>query len=351
MRSVRRSIRIILVLAVAGFFGLTYLERQRMAATASAPGPTRATAARADPERLMTDLKWLASPELRGRLTGSDGSRRARAFIRDRFEQLGLTPVNGVREQKFSFTHHSLKGLILPSRPYRQPYPDATNVMGMIAGSSEPDRFVLLTAHYDHLGVREGQIYPGADDNASGVAALLAAASWFAAHPPRRSVVFVAFDAEEQNLRGARHFVKHPPLDLRRIAAVVNLDMIARGDANTLVAAGTYFHPELKDTVAEAARGRQITVVFGHDRPLIRAASVEDWTQSSDHGPFHDAGIPFVYFGVEDHEDYHQPTDTAEKVPVPFYLEATNLVIETVSRLANAGSPGEPLRTGGQSGR
>ena len=333
-RFVPRSICVMAIVAVIAFFAITYLERQRMAGSAIAPDSPRASASRVVPAQLMEDVKALTQPQLAGRLTGSEGSRRARAFILERFERLGLKPVNGVREQKFSFTHHSLKGLILPSRPYRQPYPEATNVMAMVEGTDQPDRFVLLTAHYDHLGIRDGQVYHGADDNASGVAGMLAAASWFAQNPPKRSIVFVAFDGEEQGLRGARYFVQHPPLDLKRIVAVVNLDMIGRGDTNTLVVAGTYYHPGLKQIVADAAHGRQITIVFGHDRPFVAAANVEDWTYSSDHGPFHAAGVPFLYFGVEDHADYHEPTDTAEKIPVTFFVEASNLVLESVRRLA-----------------
>jgi Zn-dependent M28 family amino/carboxypeptidase len=190
-----------------------------------------------------------------------------------------------------------------------------------------------VTAHYDHLGVRGGRTYPGADDNASGVAGLLAAASWFARHRPRRSILFVAFDGEELGLQGAKHFVAHPPIDLARVALVVNLDMIGRGDANTLVVAGTHHYPHLKDTVEAAARGRRIRVAFGHDKPSPGNRS-DDWTHASDHGPFHDAGIPFLYFGVEDHPDYHQPTDTADRIPAAFYVEAVEVIIETVRRFS-----------------
>ena len=333
-RLVPRSVRVVALVGVVAFVVVSYAERQRMAGSAIVPDAPGAAASRVDADRLIADVKTLADPMLSGRLTGSGGSRRARAFLLERFRQLGLEPVNGVVEQTFSFTHRGVTGLVRPTRPVSRQFDRAANVMGMLRGTAEPERFVLVTAHYDHLGVRDGKVYPGADDNASGVAGMLAAAAWFAEHRPRRSIAFVAFDGEEQGLQGARHFVQYPPFELKRIDAVVNLDMIGRGDANTLVVAGTYYHPWLKRIVAEASHGRQITVVFGHDRPFLTAANVEDWTQSSDHGPFHDAGIPFLYFGVEDHADYHQPTDTVEKIPVPFFVEAANLVIETVRRLA-----------------
>jgi Zn-dependent M28 family amino/carboxypeptidase len=73
-----------------------------------------------------------------------------------------------------------------------------------------------------------------------------------------------------------------------------------------------------------------LKVVFGHDRPFVRAAGVEDWTGSSDHSPFHEAGIPFLYFGVEAHPDYHKPTDTVDRISRPFFSEVVDLVIATI---------------------
>jgi Zn-dependent M28 family amino/carboxypeptidase len=243
-------------------------------------------------------------------------------MIVDRFRELGLKPVNGSYVHTFSFVESRRGG--------SREFPDAANVIGMVAGTRDPASFVVLSAHYDHLGVRNGATYPGADDNASGVAAMLSLAGWFSAHPPARSILLVAFDGEEQGLQGARHFTARPPVDLKRITAVVNLDMIGRGDKNTLFVAGTRHYPALEPIVREAARGRALVVAFGHDG----GSAGEDWTNSSDHGPFHAAGVPFLYFGVEDHADYHKPTDTAEKIPRAFYLEATRLVLDVVARLA-----------------
>jgi len=197
-----------------------------------------------------------------------------------------------------------------------------------VPGTSNPDQFLIVSAHYDHLGQRNGQTYRGADDNASGVAALLQVAAYVAAHPPRHSVLFAAFDAEEEGLQGAKYFVKHPPVDLKRIALVVNLDMVSRNDEGVIFASGTAFDPSLKDLVGKAAAGRQLTVKLGHDRRGV--AGEDDWTQQSDQGAFHDAGVKTLYFGVEDHADYHKPGDTADKIPRPFYGEVVELVLQTV---------------------
>ena len=320
--------------AIAAFFmplwlcltpGVEVLREPASTAPASLVFQSAPAPARIDQALLVADVRALSSPELEGRLTGSAGNRRAQAIILERFTQLKLQPVAGSHLQKFSFAGR---------RREQRPFPEAANLIGMVPGRSSPDRYLLITAHYDHLGIRDGRIYPGADDNASGVAAMLAIAGWFAANPPSLSLVFVAFDAEEQGLQGARYFVANPPIELKRIAAVINLDMLARGDKNVLYVAGTSPNPALKAPVTAAAAGRGITVEFGHDRPGV--PGMDDWTQSSDHGPFHAAGVPFLYFGVEDHADYHQPTDTADKFPIAFYRAATEVVLDTVIRLADA---------------
>ena len=114
----------------------------------------------------------------------------------------------------------------------------------------------------------------------------------------------------------------------------VNLDMVSRGDKNELYAVGTYFTPYLKPLVEEAASDKSIKLLFGRDKPKEKP----NWVNSSDHAPFHNAKIPFVYFGVDDHPDYHKITDTAEKVNPNFYLEAIRLIKEAMENFdANLG--------------
>ena len=271
------------------------------------------SATRVDPARLMADVETLSAPAMEGRRTGTPGNQRARQFILERFRSVGLKPLGESYEQ-----------------PFASGTARAANVVGMVRGTARPDEYLLLTAHYDHVGVRNGALYPGADDNASGVAALLHAAAHVATHPLRHSVVFIAFDAEEQGLRGAKHFVAQPLVDLKRIRLMLNLDMVSRNDARTIFAAGTSYHPELKDVVTRAAEGRQLKVAFGHDRPPKEAGGAADWTNQSDHGPFHAAGVKTLYYGVEDHADYHKPTDTADKIPRAFFAEVVELVIQTL---------------------
>ena len=320
----------IAVVLTVSYTGATRLERRRMETTTLQPAAAAHAPLRIDGTRLFATVQALSAPGMEGRRTGTPGNHRAQAFILARFRELGLQPLGGGYEQKFSFVHRSVIGTVMPGRPAKQPYPDATNLVAIVYGTAERDAFLIVSAHYDHLGVRDGQTFPGADDNASGVAAMLETAAYVATHPLRNSVVFAAFDGEEQGLQGSKYFVAHPPIPLDRLRLAINLDMVSRGDTGSIVASGTAFDPTLKTLVMTAAQGRQLAVAFGHDRPVYLAGGVEDWTNQSDQGPFHDAGVRTLYYGVEDHPDYHQPTDTADKIPRPFFAEVCELVLETL---------------------
>lgn len=278
-----------------------------------------------DSAALLDDVRTLSSAPYAGRRTGSDGSKLAQAYLAKRFEQLGLRPFGAGYATPFSFTQNSAKG------PVRTEYPSAANLVGFIRGSKAGARIILVSAHYDHLGVRDGVTYPGADDNASGVAAMLQIAGYFQKHPPRHTIVFAAFDAEELGLRGAQAFVAALPFARDKLSMNLNLDMVSRSDNKEIWAAGIYHTPALKEIVLSAASRSTVKVKLGHDRPALLAGTVEDWTASSDHGPFHAAGVPFLYFGVEDHADYHQPGDTFDKIDPAFFGQVGSLLVDVAA--------------------
>lgn len=335
----KRAIRMLTVYAALGlvFAGLTVVERRRIEATASEPSAS-AVPGPLDGQPILADIRTLADPRSEGRRTGGAGNRSAQDFIETRFREIGAAPAFASYRQRFSFTRHSVRGFFLPSRPFKTVYPEAANVGAIIRGTGQPERFIALTAHYDGLGIRDGQVYPGADDNASGVAVMLAVGRMLAAQPLQHSVLLLAFDGEELGLQGSTHFVANPAVDLALMDVVINLDMVGRGDTNTLVAAGTALYPALEPPVRAAAASRSVKMLFGHDRPFYLAGAVGNWTQSSDQGPFHDAGVPFVYLGVEDHADFHRATDTVEKIQPAFLGEVGNLVLGLIGRLDRAGS-------------
>jgi len=272
--------------------------------------------ARVDSARLMRLVSQLAADSMTGRAVGTAGAAMARRLIIGELEELGVVPIGGSYGHPFDLRRggETVQGV---------------NVLGVIRGSEWPDRFIVASAHYDHLGVRNGVVYNGADDNASGTSGLLELAAWFRQYQPRHSIVIAAFDGEEAGLRGAQAFRAERLVPRGSIVADINMDMIGRNDRNELYAVGTYQNPQLRRYVRAAARGAPITVRFGHDG----STGDEDWTRQSDQGPFHQAGIPFLYFGVEDHPDYHRPTDDVERLQPRFFVAATALVIEVTQLL------------------
>jgi len=203
---------------------------------------------------------------------------------------------------------------------------NGTNILGVIPGTRVTDKYIVVTAHYDHVGLNGGQIFNGADDNASGVATMLELAARLKAAPPEHSVLIVAFDGEERGLLGAKHFVEAPPVPLSSIVLNVNYDMTARAESDgKLWVTGTYQHPNLRPILAPIPANGAITLAFGKDTPEDKGA--DNWVEASDHGAFHKAGLPFLYFGVNYHDDYHRPSDDFDKITPAVFQSATELAI------------------------
>lgn len=265
-------------------------------------------------DQLVEDLKVLSSDEMEGRRTGTEGNARARAYLLDRYAEEGAMPFKGSYTHSFTFDNRrgdSVQGI---------------NVIGQVKG--EIDSVIVITAHYDHLGMRDSLIYNGADDDASGVAALLAYLDYFQQVTPRHTLVFAAFDAEEMGLRGARAFTEDSVF-MDKVALNINLDMIGNNENFELYASGTYHYPSLKPVLQNIETG-ELKLLFGHDEP---GQGYNDWTYASDHAAFHSKGKPFIYFGVEDHQHYHQPTDEFETIPLDFYKQSAKVILRAIQAL------------------
>ena len=294
-------------------------------ATTAAEGAAR----HVDRAQLMDDVEILSAPAFEGRRTGAPGSLKARQWLVDAFRNIGL--VSGGTDgyvQPFTFRARGAGAPQPGDRPDGVNYA-AANVIGRVPGRETGARTFVVTAHYDHLGIRDGVAYLGADDNASGTAVLLAAARHFVRNRPRHPLVFAALDAEELGQRGAGALLDSALLPRGAVAMNINLDMVSRNDRNEIYAAGTSHAPWLRPLLLDVQARASVNIRFGHDRPAGRSG-IEDWTHSSDHGPFHDAGIPFVYFGVEDHPDYHEATDTADRIGERFYGDVADMIIEAL---------------------
>ena len=269
-----------------------------------------------DSAGLLHDLQVLSADEMQGRRVDTEGGAKARAYVTDRFKAAGVQPFGASYAQPFTFTTGSRNSTTEHH---------GVNVIGHIDGTSQPARYIVLSAHYDHLGVVGGQVYNGADDNASGTAALLALAAYFHAHRPAHSLIFAAFDGEESGLRGSIAFVQAPPVAIASIIVNVNMDMIGRDPNNKLFAVGTYLNPFLKPYLQDVAASAPVTLLFGHDDP--RQRSVEDWTRDSDHWSFQAANIPAVYLGDEDFDQHHKPTDDYATMTFNFFIGATETCV------------------------
>lgn len=271
-----------------------------------------------DSAQLVRDLFNLAADSMEGRRVGTPGGERARSYLLARLKAIGNPPLQD-GDFALPFTTQGRSGTTIAG----------TNLVAVVKGTRVPDRYIVLSAHYDHVGVRNEQTYPGADDNASGTTAVLAIAAWLKANPPAHSVIVALWDAEESGLLGSRAFVANPPVPLEKIIANVNLDMVGRNEKGELYAAGTTPNPQLRPLLDATIKVSRVTLKAGHDSGGGR----DDWTSQSDHGSFNARKIPWIYFGVEDHPDYHKPTDFPNRIEPGFFFRSATTVAEFVRRL------------------
>lgn len=265
--------------------------------------------------QLLNDVKYLSSDAMKGRKTGTPENKLAATFVASRFKSLGLKSFSPDYMQAFTFKNRNNVTV------------QGSNVIGYIAGRKED--VIVISAHFDHIGVINGQIYNGADDNASGTAGLMAIAAYFAGKKPNYTLVFAAFDAEEVGLQGSKAFVANPPVALSKMKVDVNMDMISHNDKGELYVSGTFRNPQLKQYLVTGHGS--LKLIAGHDDPKLGAH--DDWTDQSDQGSFNKEGIPFLYFGVEDHKDYHKETDEFQTINRPFFINAVEVIKQVVKNI------------------
>jgi hypothetical protein len=256
-------------------------------------------------------LAFLSSPALDGRAPGTEGDREARAFIAERFRCLGLTPAgdDGGFAQGFVTEGHR-----------------TANVVGVIAGSDPKlgSEIVMISAHHDHLGA--GHL--GANDDASGVVALLAIAQAIRqGDPPKRTLVFAAFGAEEAGMIGSSYYAAHPPtsLPLANIVQFVELDMVGSHNSADLVAAMGAF---------KGFGARTILDKHVKEFPTLHV-SAGGKARGSDFQPFCALGVPYTFFWTPDHRCYHARCDTIERIDMPHLIEIAKLAGALVHDLAD----------------
>lgn len=280
-------------------------EKVRAATTEIAPTITE--------ESLHRHVRALASDDFMGRGAGTEGAKLTLAYLTQRWKAAGILP----------------KGTKGFEQPFTEKGKDMANLVGWIEGTDEElrDEFVVIGAHFDHLGERGGKIYNGADDNASGCAVMTEVGAAIKAQGGcRRSILLIAFDGEEIGLRGSRYYANNPTVDKDSIVAMVNMDMVSRGETGDVRACGTPYSPELKRAIEAAATLADLKLHYDHER---------EWKSASDHASFAKVGVPWLYVGVIDHPDYHKHTDDADKSNKPKMLRIARLIYLAVTHVAD----------------
>ena len=281
--------------------------------------------ARLDSAGLMTDVFRIADDSMAGRAPGSTGAAKSRDYFASKFDALGLGILPPGRGSRSFRPPRRLQGRGIKT---------GANIVGVVRGTRFPGSVHRRrTAHWDHLGIRApingDSIYNGADDNGSGAAGLITLAKYFVRAKPAHSIVFAEVDGEESGMWGSKYFVNTPTVPLDKIMIDVNLDMVGRNVKGQLYAAGTHKYTKLEPMVEAVSECSPISLMLGHDDPANRR---EDWTGQSDQGVFDQKGIQFIYFGEEDHPDYHKPSDHADKLQPGFYVAALRTVVDFIQR-------------------
>lgn len=263
-----------------------------------------------DSAAIRRDIAYLASDRLEGRLTGTPGNDSAAAYIARRYTALHLiAPFAGYLQP---FDARSISDLHSGSAQNRR----TRNVAAIVRGRDPVlrEEYIVIGAHFDHLGrssefatdpEAKDAIRNGADDNASGTAAVMELARLFAANPPKRSLIFVNFSGEELGLLGSSWFVNHSPVPLSMIAAMLNFDMVGRLRGDKLIVYGTKTATELAPLLdsANAAPGAG-----------FKLTALGDGFGPSDQTSFYSKDIPVLHFFTDTHSDYHSATDDVEKI-------------------------------------
>ena len=272
--------------------------------------------------QITQDITTLSSTEFQGRKTTTEGARLTQEYLIKRFTEIGLQPWQPTFAVPFSFQHQfsTVSGV---------------NIIATIAAKNSSNRWRVITAHYDHLGQTASKMYPGADDNASGIAGMMAIAAQWQENPPLDDVnlMIVATDAEEPGLYGSYALVtllqQYPLMD---IELSVNLDMIGHPDRRRAI----YMEGQKNLSNFESIKPllmqqTQLCIRTHHTNLLSGRMKKSDWLRASDHYPFHKAGYSWVYFGVPPHAQYHTADDTIATLDIDFIVAVAETVYQMLS--------------------
>ncbi|MDI1255637.1 MAG: M28 family peptidase [Flavobacterium sp.] len=287
---------------------------------------------------LKTHLTIIASDEMEGRDTGSKGQKKAGKYMIAQYEKEGIPFPKGAAD------YYQKVPAAFMNAEYNAGLPDSENIWAFIEGSEKPDEIVVISAHYDHVGMKDGEVYNGADDDGSGTVAVMEIAQAFQqakkeGHGPKRSILIMHMTGEEHGLFGSQYYSEHPLFPLKNTVADINIDMVGRRD---------YEHPNTNDyiyligsdylstdlyNVCEAANKDFIKTKI--DYKFNDRKDPNRFYYRSDHYNFAKHNIPVVFLFNGVHDDYHQATDEVSKIEFDALEKRARLAFAIAWEVAN----------------
>jgi len=287
---------------------------------------------------LKKHLTVVASDEMEGRETGSVGQKKAGNYLINQYKSLGISFPKGAKDyyQKIPAAFLSAKS--------RETLPDSENIWAFIEGSEKPEEIIVISAHYDHIGLQNGQVYNGADDDGSGTVAILEIAEAFKlaikeGYKPKRSILFMHMTGEEHGLLGSDYYSKNPLFPMTNTVTNINIDMIGRHDEfhtdssdYVYLIGSDYLSTDLY-TVCEDVNKKYINLKL--DYKFNDRNDPNRFYYRSDHYNFAKNGVPSVFLFTGVHEDYHQASDEIDKIEFDALARRTQLAFAIAWDIAN----------------
>ena len=289
-------------------------------------------------ESLKTNLTVVASDEMQGRDTGSEGQKKAGRYLIEQYKKAGIPFPKGATSY-----YQPVPAAYLNAQ-YNENLPDSENIWAFIEGSEKPNEIVVVSAHYDHVGMKNGEIYNGADDDGSGTVGILEVAKAFQkakneGNGPKRSILILHVTGEEHGLHGSRYYSENPLFPIANTVADVNIDMIGRRDDlhketnNYIYVIGSdYLSTDLYN-VCEDANKKYINMNL--DYKYNDKKDKNRFYYRSDHYNFAKNGIPSVFLFNGTHADYHKPTDEVDKIEFDALAKRTQYAFAIAWEIAN----------------
>lgn len=289
-------------------------------------------------QELKNHLNTLASDEMEGRKTGENGQKKAAAYLREFYKRNGIEAFPGTHDYFQKVPSEAMQRMFSPKLN------DSENVIAYIKGSEKPDEYVVISAHYDHVGIANSEIFNGADDNGTGTSAVLEIARVFneqkkKGNAPKRSIIFLHCTGEEYGLHGSRFFVNSGIVRMADIVADLNVDMIGRTDFKYENSKKDYIYLVGSDKLSQELHDLSESVNKKYTNLLLDYTYNDEKNPEmiyyrSDHYNFAKYGIPVIFYYSGEHADYHKPTDTADKIDFGKMLKRTRLIFVTAMELA-----------------